>query len=68
MELAAIASVKYKAPKSLKNRMPDKDRLLLMYERLQWWIVYAMRAHASITELLDETIWGWRAGTTDVKV
>lgn len=64
-DVAAVAVNKYS---DTQKHMPDRERLKLMYQRLQWWLVYAMRAHISITELLDDTVWGWPEGSTGVKV
>jgi hypothetical protein len=48
--------------------MPDDERLALMYQRTQWWLVYVMHSYDSITALLDDKVCGWPPGTTDVMV
>ena len=63
-DMAALVRKKYKT--SEKSHMPSLERIKLIYQRLQWWLIYALRSHASITQLLDDTVWGWPPGTTDV--
>lgn len=67
-EMAAIVKNKYKGATSSQKHMPDDTRRELMYERLQWWLVYATDAWRSIDRLLDHTLWGWRPGTIDILV
>ncbi len=65
-EMAAVVRVKYQA--NNKMHMPDVPTLKLMYQRTQWWLVYAMRAHVNIAEVLDHELWGWPEGTSDLMV
>ena len=64
--LAEYVMKKYK--KTPKKCMPDAETLQLMYERTQWWLVYASKAWQSIGVLLDHSTWGWRPGTLDLMV
>jgi len=70
VEMAAAVAKKYKITTKTgpQKQMPSADRLKLMYERTQWWLVYALCAWRDITELLDDTQWGWPPGSTDVWV
>ena len=65
-QVAAVVRQKYKT--SDKSHMPTRARLALMYQRSQWWIVYAMSGWRGIDALLDDTVWGWPEGSTDVWV
>lgn len=61
-QVADVVAKKHKT--RVTWRMPDAERLQLMYQRSQWWLVYAMLAWRGIDMLLDDTVWGWPEGST----
>lgn len=67
--MAALVKKKYKTGKDYtKKHMPPIDTLKLMYQRTQWWLIYAAASYRSITELLDDNQWGWPPGTVEIMV
>jgi hypothetical protein len=68
MSYAAVSTIQTSKWKDAKRHMPKEDRLELMYERTTWCINYAFHGPQQITELLEDSIWGWRPGTIDQRV
>lgn len=64
-QMAAIVAGKYTAASAAQKHMFDEERAVLVFKRLQWWLVYASQAWISITRLLEDSVWGWSAGTVN---
>lgn len=62
---ARIVAAKYK---DKKRHMPNADDLALIYQRLTWCGNYMFHGPQSNTEILDDNVWGWPAGTIERRV
>lgn len=68
MSYSAVARVVAAKYKNRKCHMPNAADLALIYQRLTWCANYAFHGPQSITEILDDNVWGWPPGTIETRV